>query len=30
MAIVYEFHHTPLWKIIFFSMFHSSCGGEIL
>jgi hypothetical protein len=29
IAFVYEFQHTPLWKIIFLSMFHSSCGYEI-
>jgi hypothetical protein len=29
-AFVCEFQHTPLWKIIFFSMFHTSCGYEIL
>jgi hypothetical protein len=30
MAIVCEFQHTPLRKMIFFSMFHTSCGYEIL
>jgi hypothetical protein len=29
MAFVCEFH-TPLQKMIFFSMFHTSCGYEIL
>ena len=26
MAFVCEFQHTPLSKIIIFSMFHTSCG----
>jgi hypothetical protein len=30
MAFVCEFQHTRLWKMIFFSMFHTSCGFEIL
>jgi hypothetical protein len=30
IAFVCEFQHTPLWKINFFSMFHTSCGYEIL
>jgi hypothetical protein len=30
MAFVCEFQHTPLRKMIFFSMFHTSCGYEIL
>jgi hypothetical protein len=30
MAFVCEFQHTPLWKMIFFSMFYTSCGYEIL
>jgi hypothetical protein len=30
MAFVYEFQHTPLREMIFFSMFHTSCGYEIL
>jgi hypothetical protein len=29
-AFVCEFQHTPLRKMIFFSMFHTSCGYEIL
>jgi hypothetical protein len=29
-AFVCEFQHTPLRKMIFFSMFHNSCGYEIL
>jgi hypothetical protein len=29
-AFVCEFQHTPLWKMIFSSMFHTSCGYEIL
>jgi hypothetical protein len=29
-AFVSEFHHTPLWKMTFFSNFHTSCGYEIL
>jgi hypothetical protein len=29
-AFVCEFQHTPLRKLIFFSMFHTSCGYEIL
>jgi hypothetical protein len=27
---VREFQHIPLWKIIFFSIFHTSCGYKIL
>jgi hypothetical protein len=30
MVFVCEFQHTPLRKIIFFSMFHTSRGYEIL
>jgi hypothetical protein len=30
MAFVCEFQHTPLRKMIFFSMFHASCRYEIL
>jgi hypothetical protein len=30
MAFVCEFQHTPLRKMIFFSMFHTSCGYENL
>jgi hypothetical protein len=26
---LYEFQHTPLRKMIFFAMFHTSCGHEI-
>jgi hypothetical protein len=29
-AFVCEFQHTPLRKMIFFSMFHTSFGYEIL
>jgi hypothetical protein len=29
-AFVCEFQHTPLRKMIFFSMFHTSCVYEIL
>jgi hypothetical protein len=29
-ALVLEFQHTPLWKMILSSMFHTSCGFEIL
>jgi hypothetical protein len=29
-AFVCEFQHTPVRKMIFFSMFHTSCGYEIL
>jgi hypothetical protein len=29
-AFVCEFQQTPLWKMIFFSMFHTSCRYEIL
>jgi hypothetical protein len=29
-AFICEFQHTPLQKMIFFSMFHTSCGYEIL
>jgi hypothetical protein len=29
-AFVCEFQHTPLRKMIFFSMFHTSWGYEIL
>jgi hypothetical protein len=28
-AFVYEFQQTPLRKMIFFSIFHTSCGYEI-
>jgi hypothetical protein len=30
MAFVCEFQHTPLWKLMFYSRFHTSCGHEIL
>jgi hypothetical protein len=29
-AFLCEFQHTPLQKMIFSSMFHTSCGYEIL
>jgi hypothetical protein len=29
-AFICEFQHTPLWEMIFFSMFHISYGYEIL
>jgi hypothetical protein len=29
-AFVCEFQHTPLQKMIFFSLFHTSYGYEIL
>jgi hypothetical protein len=29
MAFVCEFQHTPLQKMIFFSIFRTSCGYEI-
>jgi hypothetical protein len=29
-AFVYEFQHTPLWKLMIFSRFHTSYGHEIL
>jgi hypothetical protein len=29
-CLVCEFQYTPLWEIIFFSMFHTSYGYEIL
>jgi hypothetical protein len=29
-AFVSEFQHTPLWKLMIFSRFHTSCGHEIL
>jgi hypothetical protein len=30
IAFVCEFQHTPMQKMIFFSIFHTSCGYEIL
>jgi hypothetical protein len=30
MAFVCEFQHTPLWKLMIFSRFHTSRGHEIL
>jgi hypothetical protein len=30
VAFVCGFQHTPLYKMMFFSRFHSSCGYEIL
>jgi hypothetical protein len=27
-AFVCEFQHTPLWKLMIFSRFHTSCGHE--
>jgi hypothetical protein len=30
MAFVCEFQHTPLWKLMIFSRFHTLCGHEIL
>jgi hypothetical protein len=29
-AFVCEFQHTPLWKLMIFSRFHTLCGHEIL
>jgi hypothetical protein len=29
-AFIYEFQHTPLWKLMIFLRFHTSCGYEIL
>jgi hypothetical protein len=29
-AFVCEFQHTPLWKLMIFSRFHSLCGDGIL
>jgi hypothetical protein len=29
-GLVCEFQHTPLWKLMIFSRFHTLCGHEIL
>jgi hypothetical protein len=29
IAFVCEFQHTPFWKLMIFSKFHTFCGHEI-